>query len=252
MGMKELTEIDIIIISYAYDNKKRELTDSTIKSLLSSESEDEFTFHIFVIESEKTAENYNYRNTITIKPSETFGYHRYLNIGISMGSSPWLVLANNDLIFKKGWASAILGAIKIDPELESFGTWCERFHPSKGISKTPTIQYGYINGIHVTGWSIILTRKLYIKMNGLDEKFKFWYCDDDYKMTIKQMGVKHALITNAEITHLTSQTTIELDDKKYMKMTLLPNLYFDYKWNHRSYIIYMAKLIILWLKNKLK
>lgn len=248
MDSRELIEIDIIIISYAYDSQKRELTESTLKSILTSESEKEFNFHIYVIESEKTADNYNYKNTTTIKPSVKFGYHTYLNIGVQLGSSPWIVLANNDLIFKKGWATAILDAKKEDPELESFGTWCEHFHISKGISKTPIIQYGYTNGIHITGWSIVLTRKLYIKMNGLDENFIFWYCDDDYKMTIKQMGVKHALITNSEITHLTSQTTIEMSEKKYRNMTLLPNLYFDYKWNHRSYIIFIIKRILLWAK----
>jgi len=237
--------IDVIIISYAYDTHKRRLTEQTIETLLESESNEDFKFHIYVIESEKNVESYNYKNTITIKPNKKFGYHTYLNIGVSAGKSGWIALANNDLIFKKGWATAIINAKQKRPEIESFGTWCENFHVSKGVSKSPEIQYGYTNGIHITGWLIFLTRELYNKMNGLDENFSFWYCDDDYKMTLKKMEINHALITSSEVTHITSQTTIEMDAKSYHNMTILPNLYFDYKWNHRSYIIYQLKKIIL-------
>jgi GT2 family glycosyltransferase len=244
----KFTEIDVIIISYAYNDDKRALTIQTIETLLASESPKYYKFNIFVIESDKNTEIYEYPNTITLKPDQKFGYHTYLNIGVRKGKAPWLVLANNDLIFHKGWFRAILQAKEEDPELESFGTWCNKFHKSKSVSKIPKIQYGYTNGIHVTGWLIVLTRELYNRMSGLDEKFYFWYCDDDYRMTIKQMEVKHALITNSEVSHLTSQTTNELSLEKYRHMTLLPNLYFDYKWNHKSYIVYILKKIILSLK----
>jgi GT2 family glycosyltransferase len=246
--INRIYEFDVIIISYAYDKQKRLLTEQTIKSLLDSESKDDFKFNIFVIESEINAEIYNHPNTITIKPKQKFGYHKYLNIGARIGKSEWIVLSNNDLIFKKGWATAIINAKRVDQEIHSFGTWCSKFHESKSVSKFPIVQYGYTNGIHITGWLIILTRKLYNQMNGLDENFHFWYCDDDYRMTIKQMGIKHALVTNSEVTHLTSQTTIELNPEKYRQMTLIPNLYFDYKWNHRSYIVYILKRIFLYIK----
>jgi GT2 family glycosyltransferase len=250
--MNTIINIDVIIISYAYDEHKRRLTEQTIETLLASESDENFEFYIYVIESDKNTESYNYKNTVTIKPNIKFGYHTYLNIGVNAGKSAWIALANNDLIFKKGWATSIMKAKNIRPDIESFGTWCENFHPAKSVSKYPEIQYGYTNGIHITGWFIILTRELYNNMNGLDENFIFWYCDDDYKMTLKKMEIKHALITSSEVTHITSQTTIEMDSEKYHNMTLLPNLYFDYKWNHRSYIVYQLKKILLKIRKTWK
>jgi GT2 family glycosyltransferase len=245
-------DIDIIIISYAYDIKKRELTEQTIQSLLESESSEKFNMHIYVIESEKSSLPYNYPNTKMIKPTEKFGYHKYLNIGVREGKSPWLVLANNDLIFKKGWLTAIMEAREKDPDLVSFGTWCDRFHNYLSISKQPVIQYGNRVGIHVTGWLLVLTRKVYDQMNGLDENFIFWYCDNDYMMTLKKLEIKHALITNSEVLHVASQTIVEMDAEKHRKMTLLPNLYFDYKWNHKSYIVYLFKHFVFWLIHKMK
>jgi hypothetical protein len=58
------------------------------------------------------------------------------------------------------------------------------------------------------------------------------------------MDVKHALLTNTEVSYLTSQTTIEISPEKYRQMTLIANLYFDYKWNHKIYIVYLLNKII--------
>lgn len=245
-----MIEIDIVIISNAKNTEARKLTEQTIESLLISEPSNEIKFYIIVVESEKTAENYHYPNTITIKPSVPFGYHTYLNIGVRAGKSPFIGLANNDLIFHKGWASAILAEMRKDSSLESAGTWCDIFHGSRNIPIRPTVQKGYTNGVQVTGWFLFLTRNLYNRMNGLDENFSFWYCDNDYAKTLESMGVNHALITTAKITHITSQSTVKLNTSDFNRLTLLPNLYFDYKWNHRSYLVYLIKKLILTIRLK--
>lgn len=87
-------------------------------------------------------------------------------------------------------------------------------------------------------------------MGGLDEHFSFWYCDDDYGRTLQALGIQHALVTQARVDHITSQSTIRLDPAEFRKLTLIPNLYFDYKWNHRSYPVYLIKRLILALKLK--
>jgi len=244
-------QIDVVIISYAKNSETLALTHQTLQSLMNSEDAGQIQFNVTVIESEKSISPYNYPHTQTYYPDEKFGYHKYLNIGARKGKAPFLCLANNDLIFGKAWASAILQAMQSDPELKSCGTWCKRFHPTKNISKTPNIQYGYTNGIHVSGWCIFLTRDIYEQMGGLDENFVYWYCDDDYRMTLKHMEIKHALITHSEVEHITSHTTLQLSPEEHRKMTLYPNLYFDFKWNHRSYPVYLVKKLILWIRIQL-
>lgn len=243
-----MTEIDIIIISNAKNPESRKLTTDTIESLLASEPPEKIRFNIFVIESDKNAEPFQYPNTQTIKPAVPFGYHTYLNIGVRAGKSSYIGLANNDLIFHPGWASAILSAMQADQSIESAGTWCDIFHNNRNIPELPLIQPGYTNGIQITGWFLFLTRRLYNRMDGLDENFSFWYCDDDYGKTLESMGVKHALITSARVTHITSQSTVKLNPKEFRRLTLLPNLYFDYKWNHRSYLVYLMKRVILYFR----
>jgi GT2 family glycosyltransferase len=245
-----MRHIDIIIISNAKNEEFLNITNQTIQTLLLSENPDEIQFHPIIVESNDETPDYNYPNAVTIRPNSKFGYHKYLNIGVKAGNSPYLGLANNDLIFHKGWASAILSEMDKNPKLESAGTWCDRFHPSRNISESPEVQFGYTNGIYITGWFIFLKRSLFDRMNGLDENFSFWYCDDDYGKTLESMDVKHALITQAKVTHITSQSTIKLDPKEFRKLTLLPNLYFDYKWNHRSYLIYLIKRLIFYFRLK--
>jgi GT2 family glycosyltransferase len=241
-------DIDIIIISHAKNETFRQLTIQTIETLLSSESKEDICFHIYVIESETSISDYEYPNTFTIRPSVPFGYHRYLNIGVKLGKSQYIGLANNDLVFHNGWATNILNEMSLDSDLASVGTWCPIFHTKYKISKEPVVQAGYQNGIHITGWFLFLTRKLYDSMEGLDEHFIFWYCDDDYGRTLEKMGIKHALITSSEVKHMTSLTIVELPKDHYDKMTKLPNLYYDYKWNHRSYLIYLLKRLLFSFK----
>lgn len=244
-------DIDIIIISNARSAEHHALTCRTIETLLASEREDAIHFHVFVVESASDCPDYEYPRTHTLRPGKIpFGYHTYLNLGVRAGSSAYIGLANNDLEFYPGWASAILKAMAESPEIQSAGTWCQRFHGSRNIPSTPMVQRGYTNGIHITGWFLFLTRKSYHQMGGLDEHFSFWYCDDDYGQTLRSLGIVHALITSARVDHITSQSTIRLTPEEFRKLTLIPNLYFDYKWNHRSYPVYLIKRLILAIKLK--
>ena len=240
--------IDIIILSYARSPELRALTEQTIQSLLNSEDPQKIQFHICVIESQKNIPAYNYPNTETLWPTEKFGYHLYMNIGIRRTHSQYLALCNNDLLFFPSWATAILEAMKLDPELMSAGTWCNLFHTRNKVSLSPTLQYGYTNGILVTGWCIFVKREIFNLTGPLDEKLKYWYCDDDYRKTLESKGIKHALITNSRVDHLTSQTAISLDKKSHRKMSIYPLLYYDFKWNHKSQIIYLLKKIWFWFK----
>jgi hypothetical protein len=154
--------VDIIIISFAKNNKFKKLTDDAITSLYASDPL--IKFNVFVIESNKKINYLNFKspeyNVVTIHPTVPFGYHRYLNIGILQGSSQYLCLCNNDLIFTKNWASTIINEMKKDPLLLSASPFSTIPHSTIfKLSPSNSLDYGYDIRRHISGWCIFQRRR---------------------------------------------------------------------------------------------
>ncbi len=239
--MDKKIDIDIIILSYAKDNKLRELTETALKTLFTSEPDDKINFNVVVVESNKDAEVYNYPNTQTVYPKEKFGYHRYMNIGIEMTNSPFVCICNNDLVFHDGWATEILRAFEKDAELCSTSPACSIHHPAQGISTHNGIHYGYEVRKELIGWCLFFKREI-LKITGkLDPNFKFWFADNDYSMTLQKHGLKHALVTSSIVEHLESKTLNTKRTRERKRLTAGERFYYEYKWEGRSYLSYLWK-----------
>ena len=234
-------DIDIIILSYAKDERLKELTIQTINSLVSSENLREIRFNILVIESEKSIAPYQYPHSTTIYPAQKFGFHTYLNIGLKQMNSEFICFCNNDLLFAKGWATAMLAAIKKDPDLLSLSPLCTRFHADKLAQLPETINYGYTNGVHFTGWCFLAKRTLFDTIGLFDEHFKFWYCDDDFRLTLKKYGKKNALIKDSVVEHLCSETLTKVPSKEKLYLQYISFAYYKYKWEHHNFMRFLIE-----------
>jgi GT2 family glycosyltransferase len=232
--MKEKVSIDIIILSYAKDEHLKSLTIQTIATLLASEDPEKIHFNVIVVESNKALQPYQFENSTTIYPAEKFGFHKYLNIGIKLTSSPYVCLCNNDLIFHKGWASEILNAMDNDPAMLSAVPYCPNFHKKEGFPLNAPPFEGYF-GVLI-GWCIFVKREIFDIIGMLDENLVFWYCDYDYSNTLEKYKVKNCLISTSVVTHLGSESIISVDSKEHKRLTQIPRFYFSYKWHHHSYI----------------
>lgn len=239
-------QIDVIILSYAKNVYLKSLTEQTIKTLLESEDPEKIKFDILVIESEKSLSPFQFEYTKTIYPKEKFGFNKYLNIGITSTNNKFICLCNNDLIFHQYWATEILAAMKTDEDLLSATPFCRNYHQSKGFLAFAPPTEGYL-GVF-TGWCIFAKRTIFDKIGLLDENLDFWYCDNDYVQLLLKHKIKNALISTSFITHLGSESLKSMDQKTYNKLTLLPQLYYNYKWNHRSIIRYKAEKLVFTLK----
>lgn len=244
--MKDKTEIDIIILSYAKNEHLKNLTDQTIATLLDSEDPDKIHFNVIVIESQKSLNPYQFENSTTIYPEEKFGFHKYLNIGIKASNSPYVCLCNNDLIFHKGWASEILKAMDNDATMLSASPYCRNFHAKEGFPENAEPLEGYF-GVLV-GWCIFVKREIFDTIGLLDENFTFWYCDYDYLNTLKKFGVKNCLVSSSFVTHLGSESLNTVSSKEHKKLTQIPRFYFSYKWHHHSYIRYLLETFLYKLR----
>ncbi len=242
--------IDVIILSYAKNEELKGLTEQTIKTLIASE--DEIKFNIVVIESEKKMKPEQYNNTLTIYPKSKFGFNKYLNIGLANTNADYVCFSNNDVIFTKGWASEILKVIQDDSNALSASPICPIFHPQHGFNVNSGNYYGWRVGREVAGWFIFLRRKLLDIIGPLDEKIIFWYADNDYANLLKKFNINHVLVSSSIVHHRVESTLLSLDNAEQKKNTEGGFIYYDYKWNHHSYWLYIGRAIKFEIKNKMR
>lgn len=232
MTNEEITEIDVIILSYAYTDELQQMTADCIQSLLASEDSSRIRFKVLVLESHKAMNGYIYAGTETIYPEQPFGYHRYMNIGINLTSSPFLCLCNNDLKFHQGWASEILKYMRQFPLLVSASPICSIIQPYMGVPLNSGPRVGYRVGNEIAGWCLLMRREIFKVIGQLDENYVFGGADFDYATTLAVMNLKHALITTAVVDHLNSKTLVTHNAEKQKE--LLSNMdYYSKKWGHR-------------------
>ncbi|SER31667.1 glycosyltransferase family 2 protein [Pedobacter rhizosphaerae] len=231
-----LLTIDVVILSNAKNKTLTDLTIATVNSLLSSNKTSQINFNIVVIESNKAIAPYQFPNTTTLYPTEDFGFNKFLNIGIKHTHGQYVCLANNDLIFSNGWAESLLEEFEKDQTLYSANAFCENFDYREEVRNGPNvmsnIEYPNTFGI-LTGWFIFVRRDIFNIIGELDEKFKFWYADNDYELTLKKYEVKHALIKSSRVLHIGNQSHEILDDKRN-EMTYAQRKVFENKWGYKN------------------
>lgn len=230
--MEQPIEIDIIILSYAHSDELKKITQNCIGSLIISESSSEIRFNIVVIESEKSLNSFQYENTTTLYPETEFGYHRYMNIGIQLTSSPYVCICNNDLIFHENWATNMLNAFN-RYGLVSGSPACGIYHPGAGFPLDGNVHLGYRVRFEIAGWCLFFKRDI-LKLTGLlDPNLRFWFADNDYANTLWFLKLRHGLVTSSRVDHLESQTINGQTSERRQELTHGEITYSQKKWNYR-------------------
>ena len=230
--METNAEIDIIILSYAQNSELQQTTRDCVDSLIASEDPAAIKFNIIILESAKNLADYQYPGTTTVYPNEPFGFHRYMNIGIDMTSSPYVCLCNNDLIFYKNWASEILKYMDQIPDLISASPICSYLNRYTGIPLNSGIKIGYRVGFEISGWCLFMKREIFDKIGRLDENYRFSGADHDYANTLGVMKIKHGLITSSIVDHL-NNITLNMQSEERQNELMLPGTYHSMKWGYR-------------------
>ncbi len=233
-----MRSLDVVIVSYAKDQECYNLTYNCLKSLF--ESENDISIKAIVVESqdginwqEKFTE---YKSIDTLKAPLPYGYHKFLNFGRKHGTSEYVALCNNDLIFHKNWATKIIDFGESNPNFMSFSPICPLTQPKIGIGINSGVYAGLVIRATISGWCIVQKRKIYDVIGDLDERYTHWYSDNDYGMTLNSKGLNHFLITDSIVEHhpkmLGRTTEIVVNDKDTLdKMTFGEEKIFKDKWN---------------------
>lgn len=203
--------VDIIILSNGKTAQLKQMTQSCIDSLCSSEPG--VDFNVIVFDNENVA----YNGARTVKYLEPFNYNQLMNKGVLLARSEYICLCNNDLVFQKDWCSNIIQAME-ENILLSGSPLCPI--NNTGIYKpTSPIQYGYRLRHELNGWCIMVKREIFNIIGPLNEDFPFWFADNAYAEQLKKHGIKHALVSSSVVTHLGSKTLHTIDAKTQDALT---------------------------------
>jgi len=223
-------EIDVILLTYTKNNELYNMTKKCIESIINSE--EKYDFRIHLIETDKTKKyKYDYKQVNIIVPNEEFNYNKFLNIGLKNCKSEWILISNNDTEYKEGWLTEMLKQNKKDNNLLSMSPFCPIWYRHNNLFKDNIeLLYGYRTSYELTGWSILLNKKVIDKIGLFDEQFSFWYQDNDYSMNLQKHKIKHALIKNSIVLHYLSKSHNLIDDNKKQDMTNKLSIPFNKKW----------------------
>jgi len=169
-------------------------------------SEDEITFNVVVVESGEQIDCG--QNKTIVYDRDEFCYNHALNMGIKATKSEWVILANNDLIFRHLFMSEIVFYSAMMPTVKSFSPWNSHggWHDNLfGDSPLNRAFFGYRTCYELTGWCIIVKREILEKID-LSERVNFWYSDNVYADELIKINESHALIRASKVDHLCSQT----------------------------------------------
>jgi GT2 family glycosyltransferase len=229
----EITEIDIVILSYAQTDDLKQVTVNCLHSLISSEDPEHIKFNIIVIESQKDLKPFQYEYAKTIYPDEPFGYNRYMNIGIGMTSSPFVCLCNNDLLFYPNWATEIVNAFNTYPKLTSASPMCTIHHTKLGGRPNMGLIAGYLERTEVSGWCLFFRRSMLNLTGPLDENFIFRHASHDYCHLLMVLGLDHVLVTSSLVDHLDHTTLNQQEPDRWHELMDKQDVYYAKKWAYR-------------------
>jgi len=202
--------IDVVIPSLSKPGL-RNMISNCISSLRASEAD--VDFNIILVESGPEIVDLGQNETLAFD-LPTFNFNHALLQGISRCDSDWIVLANNDLVFHKGWMSELLRFANQNPAIGSFSPWDPRSHPSH-FKHVQDAYLGYEVRKHVAGWCLIASQETLSRVQ-LSEEISYWYSDNNYADELQKHGIQHALLRNSVVTHLHEQTTNGLGNKTEM------------------------------------
>jgi len=225
-----MRQVDVIMLSDTRNGEFHAMTCRAIETLKASENETEFVIHLVESNRKFVRNGFSYTGVDLIHPNERFAYNRFLNHGLKHCAHEWVVIANNDLTFTKGWFSTLMRVHEQYPDILSLSPWEPDWHKLKGVAPLGEYMLGYRAGREVTGWCLAMHNSVVTRCNLFDEQFEFWYQDNDYAMTLKQHGIKHALVPGSIVHHHVSSSSSDFSWWRNFRMKNLQRVRYIKKW----------------------
>jgi len=185
--------VDVVILSNVTTSELQRSTQRTIDTCV--DGANGLPVGVAVLEQ---CPNIEYRRAATIRMPAEFNYNKFANFGASRGSADWILVANNDLIFRDGWLHSLLAANHplVSPK-------CPRDERQSEFTEN---KIGSVTGKHLSGWCYMISRDLWDRMGGLDDSVTFWCSDDVVIEQAAALGVKPMIVPSSIVEHDQSST----------------------------------------------
>lgn len=224
-------KLSVIILAYTIDENSLVLTKNCITSLRDSVQANTF-LEIVIVESGKLdIASYTLSETDVLIPygNEEFNFHNALNIGLQKATGNYVAFCNNDLLFYKNWSENLVKQMMqqnaqvgspVDPRNNKL--W---MYDLKGLE----YKEGYEIQKFFKGWCFIVQREAFTILNNFDERFKFYYADNDFIRTVYIKGLKHITVLDSLVHHLEKNKNISIEKnfdkllkKEYLRSIKIP------------------------------
>ena len=155
---------------------------------------------------------------------ENLGFVRGMNQGIEISDAPYICLANNDLIFTKGWLKEIIDVFDkyksigvINPNSNNLGAV-----PGKDIflksfaDKLKEKSRGtFVEMPYCIGYCMVILKQVIEKIGGLsDEFYPMFFEDTDYSLKAKKAGYLIGMAKASYVVHNEHSSTGKIGKKK--------------------------------------
>ena len=179
-----------------------------------------------VVKLLEAASKYNFR---FINNKENLGFAEGNNVGIREALGDWILLLNNDTVFKEDFISKMAKAIVDNPESAAVGPKIYYYDVPTKIWYSGgkiTKYYNFVEdqsgeGEHykqvewITGCALMINKRVLKKVGLLDKDFFMYIEDVDWCIRARKAGFNLIYTPYAEIWHIGSKTTTESFKKSF-------------------------------------
>lgn len=226
--------VDVVMLSKARDSRTRNMTQAAVDSCFYGSNG--LPVNIIVIEG---GLSYRYNHATTIFKRDKFNYNGFANIGASLGTAEWIMIANNDLTFRDGWLHNLIAAGNdvVSPH--------EPNDPRQKDIKCN--EQGDTCGTHFSGWCFMIKRSLWEQIGKFDEDVSFWCSDDVVIEQVKAAGVMPMIVKDSIVDHNVSMTlrtasSSEQSELKWRNVYIFNKKYSKNKFaNHPEYQVWLKQ-----------
>ncbi|MEM0996816.1 MAG: hypothetical protein AAGN35_07045 [Bacteroidota bacterium] len=240
-----MKQIDVVMLAYTLDEEVFAMTSEAIRSLRASEPA--LQFNVLVLESNRKWPGLGYAydaSTEVHLPEVPFNFNRYNNLGRERGSADWVIFTNNDVVFHPGWCTAMLRAAEAEPRLTCLCPVdpASRFTPPGTFPANALFQKGYLVRVTFTGWCFMVRRSVFATTGPFDERFDYYFADDDWAMTLRKYALLNAAVPAARVTHLAHITSKKAEVNISEKFRIDQRI-FHAKWGPQRLIAWKSRLV---------
>lgn len=174
-----------------------------------------------------------------IRNERNVGVYAAWNQGLRAARGAYIAILNNDLLLPDGWAETLMshdehaicplyrqGEAAHTAFKGRNATLRKRGRRVRGAGDPGSFPRGF------AGFCFMISREAFEATGYFDERFRYWYGDNDYYIRLIEMGFRPVQSLNAEIHHFHSQTISECSD--FIPVREAEREKFLEKWAHKG------------------